>query len=228
MLLDLLFPKYCIGCAKLGRILCDTCRKEIKPSVLDVCPYCYRNSPGGKTHERCQKRNGLDGAISIVRYNAIAKKIVKNIKYRLAYDTFNQIVELFPDHWWRTEIFQRLPREEVLIQPIPLHSARLKLRGFNQAEIVARHLSKETGISITDCLKRIKNTLPQAKIATRKEREGNIKGAFAVTNEDLIRGKTIILVDDIFTSASTAKEATTALKKRGAAKVFLYAFAHGS
>ncbi len=228
MLLDILFPKYCIGCAKIGRVLCETCRKEIRPSIRDVCPYCFRNSQGGITHDRCKKQNGLDGAVSVVRYNAIAKKIVKGIKYRLAYDVFNQIVELFPDHWWRTEIYQELPRAEVLIQPIPLHSARLKLRGFNQAEIVARHLSKETGISMTDSLKRIKNTPPQAKIVTRKERERNIKGAFAAVNEDYIRGKTIILVDDIFTSASTAKEATTALKKSGAAKVFLYAFAHGS
>jgi len=228
MFFDLLFPKSCVGCKKIGRAICESCRKEIKPTLQDVCPYCFQNSPQGKTHDRCKHNNGLDGALSIVRYNKITQKIVKDIKYGLAYDVFNQVKEVLPVHWWRTEIYKKLPKDQTLIQPIPLHTSRKKVRGFNQAQIIADYLSHQTGIAMTDSVIRIKSTPPQARISTKEERKKNIKGAFSVVNPENIRGKIIILVDDIFTSASTAKETAKVLKENGAETVLLYTFAHGS
>ena len=228
MFLDLLFPKYCIGCSKIGAVLCRQCRRELYPTVQDVCPYCYHNSKNGKTHDHCLKENGLDGAISIVRYNSVAKKIVKGIKYRFTYDIYNQLVSIVPEHWWRKELYEDYLKSNTVIQPIPLHPTRKKTRGFNQSEIIAAVLSKQTNIQQVNILKRIKNTSPQARIPTRKEREQNIKGAFEFKGNKSIRDKTVILIDDIFTSGSTAKEAARVLKKVGAKNVFLYTFAHGS
>ncbi len=228
MLLDFLFPKHCIGCNSLGSVLCKACRKDIRPTLQDVCPYCFYKSPGGKTHDRCNKENSLDGAISVVRYNAIARKIVKGIKYHLAYDIYNQIVDTLPNHWWRADIYTKFSTSNTIIQPIPLHPLRKKMRGFNQADIIAAVLSKQTEITTTNVLQRVKNTKPQAMIPTKKQRIENIKNAFSVRNKLSILKKTVILVDDIFTSASTAKEAARVLKKNGAASVVLYTFAHGS
>ena len=228
MFLDVLFPKYCVGCNSLGTVLCKSCRKDIRPTLQDVCPYCFRNSPRGTTHDRCKKENSLDGAISVVRYNTIARKIVKGIKYRLAYDIYNQIVDTLPGHWWRTDLYTNLSATETIIQPIPLHPSRKKIRGFNQADIIASVLSRQTKIATIDSLQRVKNTRPQAMIPTKKQRTENIKNAFSVRDKSIISQKTVILVDDIFTSASTAKEAAKVLKKEGAAAVLLYTFAHGS
>ncbi len=228
MLLDILFPRFCIGCRKFGQSLCPKCRKFLKPIIQTICPYCFKTSPKGKTHIRCEQKYGLDGATAVILYNNIGKKIVKHIKYNLAYSVFEELSQKIPEHWWQTEEYLSEIGKDIFLQPIPLHPRREKKRGFNQSLIIARFLSNKLSFPIIDVLDRVKDTCPQARLSRRSERVLNIQNAFIVKNNAFVLNKTILLVDDLFTSGSTAKEAAKVLKKNGAEKVFLYTLAHGS
>jgi competence protein ComFC len=113
---------------------------------------------------------------------------------------------------------ERLGGEEMII-PVPLHRSRLKERGFNQAELVAKYVSKYTSIPMyANTLKRIKKTKPQYEM-TLEERQKNLRNAFRVVDETLLSEKSILVIDDIFTTGSTAYEVSKTLKKAGSGNV---------
>ncbi len=226
-LLSFLFPPFCAGCRRVGRSICPICLSALQPTVVDICPYCYNPSRWGRTHDRCIEKGGLDGAVACVRYNQIARNVVKCMKYSFITEVFTSLEKQLPSPWWRIEEVLDMLGSESVLQPIPLHTKRLKKRGFNQSQLIASFLSKRSNLFIIDALKRVKNTEPQARQISREARRINIHGAFVVTKSQLVKNRTIILIDDIFTSGSTAKEAAKTLKLAGAQKVYLYAFAHG-
>ncbi|MGD8534542.1 MAG: ComF family protein [Candidatus Aminicenantes bacterium] len=122
-------------------------------------------------------------------------------------------------------IFQRLGKEENIwwnadfIIPVPLHSKRKKKRGFNQAQVIAAGLAGIKGIKLEeDALVKVKNVLPQTFLET-EEREQNVAGAFRVVDEEKIKGKIVILVDDVYTTGSTVRECSLILKEAGAKEV---------
>ena len=107
-----------------------------------------------------------------------------------------------------------------LIIPVPLHYMRLIKRKYNQSALLANEISKLTDIKCDlFSLKRCKNTVPQVKFAGR-ERIRNIRGAFVVKKPENIKGKNIVLIDDVMTTGSTLKECAIALKKAGAKKIY--------
>ena len=114
--------------------------------------------------------------------------------------------------------------EEII--PIPLHISRRRSRGFNQAEILARELSDATGIPMRkDVLFRVKKTSPQ-KALGKRERRGNLKGAFAVSRTWKAR-KNVLLIDDIYTTGSTIEKAAEMLKKAGVQNVYFLTISIG-
>ena len=105
--------------------------------------------------------------------------------------------------------------------PVPLHSARLKERGYNQSLILAEHIGRKYNIPVkADLLKRIRNTLMQS-LTSRHERRENVRDAFRASKR--CAGMNIILVDDVITTGSTAEECAKALKAAGADKVYVIA-----
>jgi len=106
-----------------------------------------------------------------------------------------------------------------LIVPVPLHSRRKRERGFNQAKLLAEIVARHFNLTLIEALKRIKNTKPQAKIKDIEKRMKNISNCFVIKNPEMIQGKNIILVDDVFTSGATMNEAVKILKQNGAKKV---------
>lgn len=117
-------------------------------------------------------------------------------------------------------------RPEVLV-PIPLHSSRKRKRGYNQAELLARELGKRWGIPVeTGLLVRGEKTLPQKGLGSR-ERKQNMKTAFKI-RENRVKFKTILLIDDIYTTGSTMDAAARALKEKGAMKVYFLCIGIGS
>lgn len=113
-----------------------------------------------------------------------------------------------------------LPRGERfdLIVPLPLHWWRRYRRGFNQAALLAKPVSRATGWPVEQLLRRVKNTGAQAGL-TRSARRRNVAGAFRVTDAERLRGKRVLLIDDVFTTGATAAAATAALRRAGAARV---------
>lgn len=106
-----------------------------------------------------------------------------------------------------------------VILPVPLHAARLRERGFNQSVLLARRVGKALGIPVDAfVLRKVKATPAQATLSLG-ERMGNLKGAFQVEKASSVRGKSVLLVDDVATSGATLNEAARVLKKAGAKSV---------
>jgi ComF family protein len=107
-----------------------------------------------------------------------------------------------------------------VIVPVPLHSKRLRERGYNQSALLARKLGKGAGLPVVEgCLERVKATLPQARTTAVAERQQNMAGAFACRSERL-KDRRVLLVDDVATSGATLDAAAAALKAGGAASVW--------
>lgn len=113
-----------------------------------------------------------------------------------------------------------------LVVPVPLGEKRLKRRGFNQAQMLAEDIAKHFSFELNvTAVVRSKNTDTQTSM-TRAERLENVKGAFIITDKQQVRGKNILLIDDIVTTGATCDEISTILKRAGAKNVYVLAFCH--
>jgi len=118
------------------------------------------------------------------------------------------------------------PEAVAVAVPVPLHSRRLAERGFNQTEVIFRGWAARRGMAFADALSRIIPTAPQWELNLKARRQ-NIKGAFLATRPEAVRGKRILLVDDIFTTGATMDECAAVLKAAGAIRVDALALAGG-
>jgi ComF family protein len=125
----------------------------------------------------------------------------------------------------RHESLRKLQAE--LVVPVPLHWYRSWRRGFNQSEALARALARKLGVPCqTRWLKRVRHTVKQTSLAPTERRE-NVKGSFRVSRLSRLRGQTVLLIDDVLTTGSTAHEAAKALRKAGAGRVIAAVLGHG-
>src|SRR3989344_2243786 len=142
-ILDILFPKRCLTCGKFGKYFCNHCVSTIRPieSRDTICPVCERPAIDGVTHSRCKTRYAPDGLTSFFRYDGVVRKAIKAIKYRLVTDLANEFVNLVPLSAFTHVNFTRYTHG--VLVPIPLHSSRFRDRGFNQAEVLGRLVSRK-------------------------------------------------------------------------------------
>ncbi len=223
---DILFPKFCLGCGYIGLYICPRCQKKLVYREKDTCLYCQKMSLFGLTHPLCQKRGRIDGLMSLFYYNDFLKKIIKNIKYRLATEVWQELgVIVEPTRL--NKLFFYKNKKNFYFQPIPLHPKRLRERGFNQAFLVRQFFGQFLAYPQANFLERKKETLAQAQLKSSRQRYFNVLGAYAVLNKDKLPGKNLILVDDVVTTGSTLKEAARILKDQGAEKVYALTLAKG-
>jgi ComF family protein len=216
-LIDLVFPKKCLGCGREGRYICPSCMKKA-PLARPICPYCKHPSIDGATHANCSRKFGVDGLSSIWEYEGIIRKVVMSLKYKRATSVGVELTEyLFSS--LNTKV---LPPIQYLI-PVPVHWYRQNARGFNQSVEVGGKIAEKMRLKfIPDLLIKTVQTKPQAGLS-REERRKNLKGSFVVnsTYKSLIPNlDSIFLFDDVFTTGSTMFEATKVLKRAGIKKVW--------
>jgi ComF family protein len=124
---------------------------------------------------------------------------------RFAYEVLAEEEDL----WWDVDA----------IIPVPLHPKRKKERGFNQARVIAKELARIKGVELVErCLVKIKNIVPQTSLEA-EQRKKNVRGAFRVKGEERLKGKIVLLVDDVYTTGSTLKECSRVLRKAGVKEV---------
>lgn len=217
-ILNLLFPIFCLGCRKEGAWLCAGCRNSLK-YYPPTCFFCHKLSwPMGRTCKPCRHHTKIYAFISPFSYgDTIAKELIHSLKYNLIRGLAETLADLLENYLQRYKIC--LPKDALLI-PIPLHPNRQRERGFNQAELVAKYLSNRLGLELAEnVLKKNKSTKPQIELRAG-ERRKNLTGVFAVTSPDLIKNKTIILLDDVKTTGTTLEETAFVLKSAGAKMVW--------
>jgi ComF family protein len=223
-IIDFLFPKLCLGCGYVGAYLCPSCLNKLEPIKQDVCLYCKKASVFGLTHINCRNILNADGLVTIYRYNPILKKIIKNIKYRLATEIWRDFSKSISPNTIDKLGFYKNLASNFVIQPVPLSKNKYNERGFNQAKFISIFFQKYLHFPIVDLLIRKKEITSQAQLKNRGARYLNTKGAFTSLQCPY---SNVILVDDVVTTGSTVREAAKTLKKAGAKKVYVLALAKG-
>ncbi len=216
LLLDLVFPPRCVGCGRLGRYICAHCHKTLVVRS-DLCPECDRPAIDGFTHPRCIRSYGLDGLTTVFSNHGVMKKAIKVLKYRLVSDLAGSMINLIPE-----KCLASIKRQTWVVYPIPLHFQRLRWRGFNQTQLLAKFIAKRLNMELADGLlvRKLKRT-PQAEIKSRDERIKNARGLFAISSKFKTRKMlNILLIDDVWTTGATMKEATKVLKRNAVKKVW--------
>lgn len=226
-LLDLIFPKFCVNCKKMGDYLCPNCFTHLSMDVSSICLVCTKPSYDGLTHPGCQSKNNIEGSFTGVVFNITAKKLVHAIKYKpYLRDLAEFLTEILYESLIQNEEFDRIKNKNLILVPIPLNNNKFKKRGYNQAEVLANKLGEKLNFKVLNLLERTRDTKSQVGL-NKIERKLNIEGAFEINKKysSEIKNKNIILVDDILTTGATFSEATKILKKNGAGKIWAIAFA---
>jgi ComF family protein len=205
----------CSACWENTRIFTE---REI---ICDKCGAFLRSGPADTitTHCRLCDDDHFDRARSALFYEEAAALSVLSLKH----------TPFVPERVRRifTACFVNSGFDDATkIIPVPLSRARLKERGFNQAALLARVLSRETGIPVDESiLLRTVHTPRHRAGMDRKSRENTVKKVFEVVKPEVVGGERILLVDDVFTSGSTASSSAAELKKHGADKVYVFTLA---
>lgn len=232
--LDTLFPVSCLSCGQPDTWLCQKCSEKIANLPTQVCPYCEKiNTPTGAICPNCKLKSlqrkasfPLDNLIVATRYTrSNIARLVHAFKYNFVPDLGFPLSELMR----KALLDNHLPLPDFILG-VPLHPRRLRWRGFNQAEILARHLSANLSPGlpipiINDLIIRKKFTPPQMKIKNYQARKNNMQNSFSLSDsysseKEGVKNKKILLVDDISTTGSTLLECAKVLKNAGARKVY--------
>lgn len=216
-----------MSCKKYGEYICADCFSKISFDTAFVCLVCNRQSFNGLTHPVCRNRYTIDGAFTSIAYKNIVKKLIYQFKYQpYISDLHHVLTDLFYEGIIQEEQLFKILQNDTIFVPIPLHSAKFKKRGYNQAKLLAEGLAAKYSLKSAEVLTRIKSTKSQFNLS-RKDRLENIKGAFSLKKgaEGFVGNKTICLVDDVLTSGATFLEAANILKRAGAKNVYGLALA---
>jgi ComF family protein len=224
-LADIVFPPGCIFCGAFmdehtNRSFCPHCFSQIHFVQSPQCTCCGVPFPDrdGEDHlcgECIMSEQFFSVARSLGKYNRVLLEAIHLFKYQGKVTLGKALGRLMTEHEYRNVTI----RDYSIIIPVPLHKQRLKERGFNQSLILARELSTYFSIPLDfSLLKRTVHRKPQTMLK-KKERLANVKGAFEVKSAANIKGKKILLVDDVYTTGSTVKECSRMLLRHEAAEV---------
>lgn len=212
--IDLCYPGLCAVCKKgceAGAFLCEDCDRELRDleqrpacdlcgaplaSEAAPCPFCRGK---GVRHYRQVLRIGT--------YSEPLKALIHQMKYGRRWGLAEHLARrlLSSD---RAKLL--LERADVLV-PVPLHFVRQLGRGFNQAEVIARQISRESGQPVVRAVSRVRHTPSQTQL-TLGQRRANVRNAFKLTNAISIRGKHVVVIDDVMTSGATLQTVAATLR----------------
>lgn len=210
-LLDLIFPRFCVGCQIEGYWICPDCYKKIFYIKCPYCPSCHRITAKGQYCVNCKKNTYLTGAIIATYYR---KGPIKEAIHKFKYDSISELQFTLGDILAKT-ISERHVGKNLLLIPVPLHKTRQYERGYNQAQLLAKVISKKLHIPIIENkLIKTKPSIRQADL-TRTQRLKNVQGLFNwIGKEDELKGKIVILIDDVLTTGATLSECANVLRKK--------------
>jgi len=217
---NLIFPKWCAGCegtlTEGEDLVCTFCRSELIISDF------HKEEPNAIMAKFFGKLP-VSHAFTMFSFNR--KGIIQNLLHRLKYEGYYDL-GVWLGRIYGEELNKCSWSKEIdLIVPIPLHKSKLQVRGYNQSEAFARGLSESMDKKLeSEILGRNKNTKTQTRMG-RMERWLNVHDIFEVTDTTKVKGKTILIVDDVITSGATMEAAGSLLIKEGTKKLFLGAIA---
>ena len=194
-LLDILFPRFCLGCGREGTYICKDC--AIFLSEVDMIEAGPRSN-----------------IMSVWEYEGLMEKLILKIKYDGCYDIINELVEKA----FKT-IELNLP-PDIYITYVPMYRKKEKRRGFNQAELIAKKVGERTNRPVGKLLEKIKDNRPQVNLGPQ-ERAENVKNVFKMIEvRPQSMWQNVLIVDDVYTTGATVGECVRVLKKSGVKNVW--------
>ena len=219
--INIVFPKYCLNChsrlRKTEIVLCTNCADSLKFIEQKVCPKCG-SFLFEKTSHNCDF--AFDAARSVFQFDETLRNLIHHFKYE-EMKKLGEFLGKYAADFLEKEHFAAAD----IIAPVPLHKVKKRARGFNQSEILTRHIAKIIDCEhIPELIQRKKFTQTQTKLS-RQQREKNVKDAFNVNAKYEVTNRKILLVDDVFTTGSTVNSISKVLKEAGASKIFVLTIA---
>lgn len=213
-LIKLLFPHKCIFCGTVIDYERD----------IEICDKCFTKVPFvSRINYEVDYKRYYDKLICLCRYTGIVKECLIKFKFyekASCYRTFARLIcgKLKEESGWD---------KHDMIMSVPLHPRKQRIRGYNQSQLITKVVSKETGIPESSrLLERTRETESQS-LLSKDRRHSNVKGAFNVKEPESVKGKSVILVDDIFTTGFTINECAKVLKGAGVESVTALVIASG-
>lgn len=213
---DLFYPRFCVGCEKRASdVLCRACVEALPYVGTPVCSRCgHPTAFEAFVCDECKDTDfAFETARAPLRYEGVGKEIVHALKYRSYFPVVEKVMAPLMVSMLEEKDFD-------FVVPVPMHSSRMRRRGFNQAEVMARSVSRKINSGLSDTLGVVRRTRDQVEL-TAAGRRDNVRGAFRTTSR--IRGK-VLLVDDVFTTGSTMGECAKSLVHAGASEVHAISF----
>lgn len=232
---DILYPDTCISCKKnikakasIDNLLCVECWAKVKRNLPPFCYSCGRHLDSyNLTKNICLSctKNKLyfDRAFSPCVYEGVVKDLIHQFKYKnkdyLAPLLSKLMIEFIKEYDLPIDVID-------FLIPVPLSATKMREREFNQARVLSEQISREFNKAVvSDNLLRVRNTRSQTELEDN-ERFLNVKGSFSLARIEDMKGKSLLLVDDVLTTGATASEAASVLKNAGANIVFVLTLAN--
>ncbi len=212
--IDWVYPPYCGGCGQFGDRWCKTCKNSTEKLPDEICPICGNPNPANMICARCAEE---PPAFVQMRSAVVFKGAVRNAIHRLKYDHDMGLGESLSVHLISLAKDLNWPLDCVC--SVPISNAHLTERGYNQSNLLARPLALALQIPfLSQALKRKRETRSQVGLSA-KERDINVRDAFWA-NANLVKNKTVVVVDDVTTTGSTIRACASALHEAGALSVY--------
>lgn len=205
-LLDVLLPPSCPGCGREGVVVCATCARALERRLAEPA--------GVPLGLRAQMPDGIVQLEWCASYSGPARACLHALKYGGELRLVEPLAGLMARRWQRAGVGGRM------LVPVPVHAARRRRRGFDQAELLARGVGRRLRMPVVPALERAAVTAAQHRLG-RRERASNVDRAFvvAMSQRRAVTGQWVVLVDDVVTTGATLSGCAGALLEAGAAAV---------
>ncbi len=231
LLLHILFPNTCYACRcdlplKQREPLCKECLDKIQTVGPLYCRRCGKPLPDGGAHcYQCRGSKARQFKCKIIRSAVVFGPQIRALVHAFKYADQSFLADFLADIMYKYWADYEELKETQLIIPVALHAKKEKSRGYNQATLLATALGKKLALPVdSQILKRVRNTPSQTTLG-REGRLKNMSGAFECVGQEQVKGKIIVLVDDVATTGATLEGCAQALKKAGAKKILAYTLA---
>jgi ComF family protein len=233
VLLDLLYPVFCVGCRQPGKLYCPACRKAVRRISPPLCPLCGQPQRQAQLCPQCtysfsdeDRRPPIDGIRSVAYLEGTLREAIYGLKYNYIQELAAPLGEML------IEYYNSVPLPADIIIPVPLHRRRRRERGYNQSALLAQRLGQATQIPVRrDMLHRHRYTRSQTRL-NAQERSRNVQGAFSCDGHrsaaQATVGKRLLLIDDVATTGATLRACAQVLRDQGARSVWALTVARAS
>lgn len=214
LLTALLAPHLCLVCKKESTPLCTDCAQNCFEPPKSACYRCHKETANFATCPECCDRSPIGHLWIGSRYSGVAKELATLLKFQRTKAAASVIAE----HLDRC--LPALPQDTIIV-PVPTVNKRVRMRGYDQAELIAKALARRRGLSCRNLLRRLKATRQVG--SGRRQRFEQLQGAFTAQNP---HSRPVLLIDDVLTTGATLESAAKALSQAGVEQIDAAVFAH--